>query len=106
MFVILLAANFKFRNRSTCSKRPMKRACKVCGDFQDLKLPGMAVVGNFPLDLHKIFTVKELFQSASSCFCSVVACAGGNSITKHTGGGRLEGLSQKPQNIYPKIAIL
>ena len=33
----------------------------------------------------------------------------GNSITKHTvgggGGGWLEGLSQKPQNIYPKIAI-
>ena len=32
---------------------------------------------------------------------------GGHSITKHTGGGGwLEGLSQKPQNIYPKIAIL
>ena len=31
----------------------------------------------------------------------------GHSITKHTGGGGwLEGLSQKPQNIFPKIAIL
>ena len=31
----------------------------------------------------------------------------GHSITKHTGGGGwLEGLSQKPQNIYPNIAIL
>ena len=33
---------------------------------------------------------------------------GGHSITKHTGGGGggwLEGLNQKPQNIYPKIAI-
>ena len=30
----------------------------------------------------------------------------GHSITKHTGaGGWLKGLSQKPQNIYPKIAI-
>ena len=31
----------------------------------------------------------------------------GHSITKHTGGGGgwLEGLSQKPQNIYPKLAI-
>ena len=40
MFVILLIANFKFRNRSTCSKGPMKRAGKVCGDSQDLKSPG------------------------------------------------------------------
>ena len=30
---------------------------------------------------------------------------GGHSITKHTVGW-LEGLSQNPQNIYPKIAIL
>ena len=42
MFVILLIANFKFRNRSTCSKGPMKRAGKVCGDSQDLKSPGKA----------------------------------------------------------------
>ena len=41
MFVILLAANFKFRNRSTCSKGPVKRAGKVCGDSQDLKSPGL-----------------------------------------------------------------
>ena len=40
MFVILLTANFKFRNRSTCSKGPMKRAGKVCGDSQDLESPG------------------------------------------------------------------
>ena len=40
MFVILLPANFKFRNRSTCSKGPMKRAGKICGDSQDLKSPG------------------------------------------------------------------
>ena len=30
---------------------------------------------------------------------------GGHSITKHTGGW-LEGLNQKPQTIYPKIALL
>ena len=30
---------------------------------------------------------------------------GGHSIPKHTGGW-LEGLNQKPQTIYPKIAIL
>ena len=41
MFVILLTANFKFRNRSTCSKGPMKRAGKVYGDSQDLKSPGI-----------------------------------------------------------------
>ena len=29
----------------------------------------------------------------------------GHSITKHTGGW-LEGLNQKPQTIYPKIALL
>ena len=40
MFVILLTANFKFRNRSTCSKGPIKRAGKVCGDSQDLESPG------------------------------------------------------------------
>ena len=40
MSVILITANFKFRNRSTCSKGPIKRAGKVCGDSQDLKSPG------------------------------------------------------------------
>ena len=40
MFVILLRANFKFRNPSTCSKGAMKRAGKVCGDSQDMKFPG------------------------------------------------------------------
>ena len=40
MSVILITANFKFRNRSTCSKGPIKRAGKVRGDFQDLKSPG------------------------------------------------------------------
>ena len=38
--VALLTANFKFRNRSTCSQGPMKRTGKVCGDSQDLKSPG------------------------------------------------------------------
>ena len=42
MSVILITANFKFRNRSKCSKEPMKRAGKVCGDSQDLKSPGKA----------------------------------------------------------------
>ena len=32
MFVILLTANFKFTNHSTCSNRPIKGAGKVCGD--------------------------------------------------------------------------
>ena len=41
MFVILLTANFKFRNRFTWSDGPMKRAGKVCGDSQDLKSLGM-----------------------------------------------------------------
>ena len=39
MFVILLIANFKFRDRSTHPKAPMKRAGKVWGDSQDLKSP-------------------------------------------------------------------
>ena len=38
--VAILTANFKFRNRSTCSKGQMKRAGKVCGNSQDLKSPG------------------------------------------------------------------
>ena len=42
MFVILLTANFKFRNRSTCSKGPMKRDGKGCEDSQDMKSPGEA----------------------------------------------------------------
>ena len=40
MSMILITAKFKFRNRSTRSKEPMKRAGKVCGDSQDLKSPG------------------------------------------------------------------
>ena len=40
MSVILITASFKFRNRSTCSNEPIKRAGKVCGDSQDLKSPG------------------------------------------------------------------
>ena len=40
MSVILVTANFIFRNCYTCSKEPMKRAGKVCGDSQDLKSPG------------------------------------------------------------------
>ena len=44
MFVILLTANCKFRNRSTCSKGPIKRASKVCGDSQDLESPGCIYV--------------------------------------------------------------
>ena len=43
-FVILLTANFKFRNYSTCSKGPKKRANKVCGNSQDLKSPGWTSV--------------------------------------------------------------
>ena len=39
MFVILVTANLKFRNRSTCSKGAVKRAGKVCRDSQDLKSP-------------------------------------------------------------------
>ena len=41
MSVILLTANFKFLNRSTCSKGPMKRASKVCRDSQDSKSPSL-----------------------------------------------------------------
>ena len=40
MSVILITANFECRNRSTCSKEPIKRASKVCGDSQHLKSPG------------------------------------------------------------------
>ena len=42
-------ANFKFRNRSTCSKGPMKRAGKDCGDSPDLKSPGGSIVSYFVL---------------------------------------------------------
>ena len=44
MSVILITENFKFRNRSKCSKEPMKRAVKICGDSQDLKSPGCFIV--------------------------------------------------------------
>ena len=40
MSVILITANFKFPNRSTCSNEQIGRALKVCGDSQDLKSPG------------------------------------------------------------------
>ena len=44
MFVILLTANVKFQNRSTCSKGLIKRAAKVCGDSQALKSHGLYLV--------------------------------------------------------------
>ena len=47
MSVILITANFKFRNRSTCSKEPVRRAGKVCGDSQDPKSPGK-ISGDIP----------------------------------------------------------
>ena len=65
MFVILLTADFKFRNRSSCSKGPIKRADKVCGDSQDLKSPGFwdtQVVG-------EIFPSGYCFYNDSSLLC-------------------------------------
>ena len=62
MFVILLTANFKFRNRSTCLKRPMKRAGKVCGDSQDLKSPGWDS-NSQPLDYKPSALAIELYSS-------------------------------------------
>ena len=56
MFVILLIANFKFRNRSTCSKGPMKRAGKVCGDSQDLKSPGYQDFSSLSADSHVVLS--------------------------------------------------
>ena len=53
MFVILSTANFKFRNRSTCSKGLMKRVGKVCGDSQDLKSPGM--LGKLSKTVHRCY---------------------------------------------------
>ena len=38
--MILLTVNFRFQNRYTYSKRPIKRAGTVCGDSQDLKSRG------------------------------------------------------------------
>ena len=60
MFVILLTANIKFRNRFTCSKGPMKRASKVWGDFQDLKSPGAEPPGNIvcPKKMYLILTLN------------------------------------------------
>ena len=58
MSVILITTNFKVRNRSTWSKGPIKRAGKVCGDFQDLKSPGYD---------QNLFQVP---QGVSDCFVS------------------------------------
>ena len=74
MSVILITVNFKFRNRSTCSKGPMKRAGKVCGDSQDLKSPGGEVgailirflfvffFADYPI-LDKLFELCPLMQT-------------------------------------------
>ena len=52
----------------------------------------------FPLiSLHELTLITDAYHWN--------AHPGGHSITKHTGGW-LEGLNQKPQTIYPKIAIL
>ena len=59
MFAILLTANFKFRNRSTCSKGPMKRTGKVCGYSQDLKSPGVICCEKDQLPFDLIAYEKE-----------------------------------------------
>ena len=59
MFVILFKTNFKFRNRSTCSKGPMKRAGKVCGDSQDLKSPGIRPPIGGPGWRHRPYTITQ-----------------------------------------------
>ena len=72
MSVILITANFKFRNRSTCSKDPMKRAGKVCGDSQDLKSPGYILDLNFTVHLTlELFTV--MLKSAAIIPQSIVS---------------------------------
>ena len=57
----LLTANFKFPNRSTCSKGPMKRAGKVGGDSQDLKSPG-SYFEHFTLSLIHCFLHQWSFS--------------------------------------------
>ena len=61
MFVILLTANFRFRNRSTCSEGTMKRAGKICGHSQDLKSPGS---GYIEVKINK----QEIWQALSQSF--------------------------------------
>ena len=65
MSVILITAYFKFRNRSTCSKGPIKRAGKVCGDSQDLKSPGSDMnlwIGKIKNYNNKILESKSYFK--------------------------------------------
>ena len=64
MSVILITANFKFRNRSTCSKELIKRADKVCGDSQDLKSPGKATVAQKQYHITTQTARKDLFFKA------------------------------------------
>ena len=51
MSVILITANFEFRNSSSCSKGPIKRAGKVCEDSQDLKSPGFNTVAEMVVEI-------------------------------------------------------
>ena len=59
MFAILLTANFKFRNSSTCSKGSMKRTGKVCGYSQDLKSSGVIGCGKDQLTFDLFAYEKE-----------------------------------------------
>ena len=45
MFLAILIAYFKFRNRFSYSNGPIKQAGKVCGTFHDLKSPGWVYGG-------------------------------------------------------------
>ena len=63
MFLILLTVNFKFRNRFTNSKGPIKRAGNVCRDFQDLKSPGSCLKQNLKSGnkiMKRLVTVKDI----------------------------------------------
>ena len=66
MFVILIAANFKFPNDF---KGPIKRAGKVCGESQDLKSPGKVRENNCAVHVRQIIpgvAYVELLQTADS----------------------------------------
>ena len=71
MFVVLITANFKFRNRSTCSKGPIKRTGKVCGDSQDLKSPGKILmhmnVRWFVLEIDSREDSRKFFLRSVQC---------------------------------------
>ena len=90
-----------------CEQQYMHGSCHISlfkfKSFDQFNTPKLPQI----LDIYSVMALQKVGRASSQKKPATASWGsqGGHSITKHTGGW-LEGLNQKPQTIYPKIAIL